>query len=47
MRMEQSVAVRSALLEAVLATRSGATLARLVGSGACGMMLDTWLSVRL
>ncbi len=45
MQTEHSVAVRSALLEAVLATHSGTTLARLVGAGTCGMILDAWLVV--
>jgi hypothetical protein len=47
MQTEGSVSVRSALLQAVLATRSGATLARLLAAGTCAALLATWLNVTL
>ena len=47
MQTEGSVSVRSALLQAVLATGSGATLARLLAAGTCAALLATWLNVNL
>lgn len=41
------MSVRSALLQAVLATGSGATLARLLAAGTCAALLATWLNVNL
>lgn len=45
MQTESSVSVRLAILQAVLATHSTATLAPLVAVGTCGTLLAAWLSV--
>jgi hypothetical protein len=45
MRTEGSVSVRSAMLQAVLATKSSATLARLLAAGTCATVLTNWLNV--